>query len=570
MDSSEGSTQVDVRFSPPEEWELLKPEQSILVPAGSAAETRWLSSLEDFRNIFPLAMCYPKIVPVDEGISIVLYHREDEPLTRLMLTSEETNRLDKLWTELRYVSQDALTSLVVLEQLIEFATQDGEPSSYDPLREPYQKRAVEYRQWLLDTETAHLDALIEFAPRAYRRPLTDADKNSIRKLYADLRKQELHHEDAIRLTLARILTSPAFLYKLEEPATGTTSSLVSDWELANRLSYFLWSSTPDAELSQLAAENKLHEPEVLAAQTKRMLADPRTRRMAIEFGCQWLHIRDFDQHDEKSESHFPEFTALRGDMYEESILFFTDLIQNDGSLLDLIDADHTFLNENLARFYGIPNVEGDEWRRVDGVRQYQRGGILTQATTLSKQSGASRTSAILRGNWVYESLLGERLPRPPKDVPVLPEDVPEGLTERELIEQHSSVESCAKCHVRIDPFGFSLEGFDAIGRVRIQDAGGHTIDTNTQLKDGTQIAGLAGLQTYLGETRRETVVRQFCRKLLGYALGRSVQLSDEPLLNEMMTKLEQNDYHLSIAIDMIINSDQFQKIRGRDFISTLK
>ncbi|MAT14586.1 MAG: hypothetical protein CMJ46_04870 [Planctomyces sp.] len=565
-----GSAQVDVNRTAGPDWERLQAGLPILTPEGDAAQEKWRTSLHEFRQLFPLAMCYPKIVPTDEGISIVLFHREDEHLERLMLSEEEAARLDRLWTNLRYVSQDALTSIVVLEQLIQFATQDGEPTLYEPLREPYNKRADQYRQWLLDTESVHVEALVDFTRRAYRRPLTEGDAQSIRSLYAALREQDLSHEEAFQLTFARVLTSPAFLYRLEEPGGGTEPTPVSDWELATRLSYFLWSSTPDAELLSLSAQNQLHEPTVLASQTKRMLADPKMRRMAIEFGCQWLHIRDFDQHDEKSETVFPEFAELRGDMYEESILFLQDMLQRDGSILDLIDADHTFLNERLAAFYGIPNVEGEEWRRVEGVRQYRRGGILTQATTLSKQSGASRTSAILRGNWIYESLLGERLPRPPKDVPILPETVPAGLTERQLIEQHSSVESCAKCHVRIDPFGFSLEGFDAIGRVRETDAGGNEIDTLTELKDGTEIAGLPGLQKYLGETRRETFVRQFCQKLLGYALGRSVQLSDEPLLDEMMTKLSENDYRITVAIETIVNSEQFRNVRGRDFTSALE
>ena len=213
------------------------------------------------------------------------------------------------------------------------------------------------------------------------------------------------------------------------------------------------------ELRRLAAEGKLHEPDVLAAQVRRMLADPRARALATEFACQWLEIHDFDQHDEKSEQVFPEFAALRGAMYEEAVRFFTDLFQRDGSVLEVLDADHTFLNEALARHYGIPGVTGPEWRRVDGVKAQARGGVLGLAAMLAKQSGASRTSPILRGNWLLEMLLGEKLPKPPKNVPQLPESEPDtgGLTVRQLVEKHRSVESCAKCHERIDPFGFALE-----------------------------------------------------------------------------------------------------------------
>ena len=305
-----------------------------------------------------------------------------------------------------------------------------------------------------------------------------------------------------------------------------------------------------------------------------MSRDTRVRRLATEFACQWLHIYDFDTHDEKSEATFPTFNALRGAMYEESIRFFMDLVQRDGSVLELLDADHTFLNEDLAKHYGIPvgqafqpdgqpgKADLQGWRRVEGVKQHGRGGILGMASTLSKQSGASRTSPILRGNWVSEVLLHEKLPKPPKGVPQLPDVVPAGLTERQLIEKHSSITACAKCHARIDPFGFSLENFDGIGRSRA--AVQPPIDTRTKLLDGTEINGLDGLRSYLLTTRRDDFVRQFCRKLLGYSLGRGTQLSDEPLLQEMQQELAKHDYRFSAAIETIIRSRQFREIRGAD------
>jgi hypothetical protein len=296
-----------------------------------------------------------------------------------------------------------------------------------------------------------------------------------------------------------------------------------------------------------------------------MLKDPRTRRLAIEFACQWLHIRDFDTLDEKSERHFPTFGALRGPMYEESIRFFTDLFQNDGSVLSILDSDHTFLNEALAKHYGIPGVTGEEWRQVDGIRKLSRGGVLAQATVLAKQSGASRTSPILRGNWVAEVLLGDRLPRPPKDVPRLPEDeATETLTVRQLTEKHSSDQRCAGCHVRIDPFGFALEGFDAIGRHRDRDLADRPIDVHAKVLDGTEFDGLDGLRDYLLNKRRDAFLRQFNKKLLGYALGRGVQLSDEPLLKSMQADLAKHDYHVGTAITAIVQSRQFQDIRGRE------
>jgi hypothetical protein len=286
--------------------------------------------------------------------------------------------------------------------------------------------------------------------------------------------------------------------------------------------------------------------------------------MAVEFGCMWLHIRDLDQLNEKSETHFPEFAELRSDLYQEAIHFLSDAFQGDGSVMQLLNADHAFVNDRLAKFYGIPDVEGSAWRRVDGVRKHGRGGILTLGAVLAKQSGASRTSPILRGNWLCEVLMGEKLPKPPKNVPVLSEVPPQGISERQLIEQHSSDPACAKCHRRIDPYGFALEGYDAIGRFRWRDVAGQAIDTSTQLPDGTKIQDAESLRNYLATERSEEFVKQFNRKLLGYALGRSVQLSDEPFLASLYQQQQENNYHLTETVVAILLSPQFQNIRGRD------
>jgi hypothetical protein len=297
-----------------------------------------------------------------------------------------------------------------------------------------------------------------------------------------------------------------------------------------------------------------------------MLRDAKTRRLATEFACHWLQIDDFENLDEKSERHFPTFANLRGAMAEETILFFTDLFQQNGSVLDILDADYTFLNEELARHYDIPDVIGPEWRRVEGVKQFSRGGILAQATTLAKQSGASRTSPILRGNWISEVILGEKLPKPPPGVPPLPDDeaATEGLTVRQLVEKHTSDPKCASCHRRIDPYGFALEAFDAIGGHRQADLGDRPIDTQVKALDGAEFEGLEGLRTYLLTTRRDAFVRQFCRKLLGYSLGRAVQLSDEPLLEEMQSELAAKGYQVNVAVETIVRSRQFREIRGME------
>jgi hypothetical protein len=552
------------------QWSSGDPEVTntapLLVTEGSKTSRRIHAAVEEFRQLFPPALCYTKIVPVDEVISVTLFYREDDHLVRLMLDDNQRQQLDQLWNELHFVSRDALTSVDAFAQLMEFATQDADPKVFEPLRQPIKDRAAAYRKLLVDCEPKQLNSLIDFAGNAYRRPLTEDEAQGLRALYADLRKEGMPHDEAFRLTLARMLTGPAFLYRIEKPAPGASQGAVTDWELANRLSYFLWSSEPDEELRRTAADGRLHAPDVLAAQTRRLLCDAKTRRLATEFACHWLQIDNFEHLDEKSDRHFPTFVGLRSAMAEESIQFFTDLFQHNGSVLNILDADYTFLNEPLAKHYGIPNVAGAEWRRVDGVKKFSRGGVLAQATTLAKQSGASRTSPILRGNWISEVLLGERLPKPPKGVPPLPDDeaATQGLTVRQLVEKHTSDPKCTVCHRRIDPYGYSLEAFDAIGRHRDKDLGDRPVETRVKTVDGTEFDGLDGLRNYLVTKRRDAFLRQFCRKLLGYALGRAVQLSDDPLLTEMQSNLAGNDYKMDVAVETIVRSKQFREIRGME------
>ncbi|MBX3412440.1 MAG: DUF1592 domain-containing protein [Pirellulales bacterium] len=568
VEGRDGTAQVEIASIPPKNTSTLRADAPILVGEAGTRREALARACEDFRRLFPAALCYNRIVPVDEAVTLTLFHREDESLARLMLDDRERADLDRLWSELHYVSQDALTQVDAFAQLMEYATQDSDPRLFEPYREPIHRHAAEYRQQLIDTEPQHLAAALALAGRAYRRPLRENEQQELKDLYTKLRGEDIPHEEAIRLLVARIFVSPAFLYRVEEAASGKEARPISDTELASRLSYFLWSSCPDEELRDLAAAGALHTEEAILAQTRRLSADPRVRRMAVEFASQWIHVYDFDTLDEKSEQHYPEFKTLRGDMYEEAIRFFTDLIQRDGSVLDVLDADYTFVNERLAAFYGIEGVSGDEWRRVEGVRSLGRGGILGFASTLAKQSGASRTSPTLRGAWVSEVLLGEKLPRPPKDVPQIPEDetATAGLTVRQLVEKHASDPRCSTCHVRVDPFGFALEEFDAIGRRRQHDLADRSLDTNVTLRDGTQFAGQEGLRAYLRNERRDALLRQFCRKLLGYALGRGVQLSDEPLLAEMQSRLASRDYRFSAAVEAIVVSPQFREIRGQEYI----
>jgi hypothetical protein len=536
----------------------------LLITTGSSTQKRLEAELDAFRQLFPAALCYSKLVPVDEVVTLTLNYREDDHLRRLMLDDAQSAQLDRLWEELHYVSQDALKLVDAFEQLWQFATQDADPSAFTPMREPIKRRAEAFRQKLLATEPAHLTAVLSFAEQAYRRPLLPAEQKELGNLYGKLRNETIAHADAIRLLIARVLLSPAFLYRGEAPPLGATAGRISNPELATRLSYFLWSSAPDTELRALAAAGTLQDPNVLAAQAQRLCKHENIRRLATEFGCQWLHVRDVGTLNEKSERHFPSFLSVRESMQEEAVRFFVDLWQEDRSVLSLLDADHSFINGSLAKHYGIP-TKGDDWQRVEGLRAHGRGGILGFASTLAKQSGASRTSPILRGNWLSEVLLGDKLPRPPKGVPLLPEEAPQGFTERQLIERHSNDDKCAGCHKRIDPYGFALEGFDAIGRARTRDAAGLPINTDARLLDGTTIAGFEGLRAYLTGKRSDDFLRQFCRKLLGYALGRSIQLSDKPLIDTMLVQLKANQFKVSSAIDLIVRSPQFREVRGRDY-----
>ncbi|MCA9179390.1 MAG: DUF1592 domain-containing protein [Planctomycetales bacterium] len=554
-----GSVQVRATLAKPAA--AFTPSLPLLVSADGPAAKRLEAAIDSYRQLFPPAVCYSRIVPVDEVVTLTLYFREDHHLQRLLLNDQQRAELDRLWDELFFVALEPIALTVALEQIYEFATQDRPDlvNAFAPMRKPINDRADAFRQRLVETEPVHLTAVEEIAGRAWRRPLTPDEQDDLRALYRKLRETGIDHDPAIRLTLARVFASPSFLYRREaapESAGTDPAAPVSGSELGTRLSYFLWSSLPDAELRELADSGRLLENDELLRQTRRMLQDDRVRRLAVQFACQWLHLRNFDQNDDKNEKLYPEFGSLRDDMYEETVLFFTDMFRNNGSILDLLAADHTFLNEPLAQHYGIAGIVGEQWRRVDGVRRQGRGGVFGMASVLASQSGASRTSPILRGNWVYETLLGERLPRPPANVPQLPESVPAGLTARQLIEQHSSTPACAKCHAKIDPFGFALEQYDAIGRLRPEPA-----DTKTKLEDGSELEGIDGIREYLLTTRRDTVVRQFCRKLLGFALGREVLLSDEPLLDEMQAKLKADGYHFHTALEAIVASPQFRHIR---------
>ena len=538
-DESFGSVQLQAVKERPDAFsKSADPSLPIVVNKQKEGEHRFESYFDEFRSLFPAALCYTRIVPVDEVVTLTLFHREDEFLKRLMLTDDENRELNRLWEELLFVSEAPLKQLDAFIQLEQYATQDRHEllEEFEVLRPKFKQAVETFEQNMLDFVPGQQRAVLEYAERAWRRPLTEQEKFDLLQF-------------GPRLMLVRVLASPDFLYKSEQ--TPERTGPVNDLELASRLSYFLWSSAPDDELRAIASSGQLREPAVLLRQTGRMLKDPKIRRLALEFGCQWLQVRDVSTLAEKSERHFPTFVDVRDDLQEEAVRFFIDLFQNNRSPMALIDSDYTFVNSVLAEHYGYEPT-GPDWKRIEGVRGKGRGGALAFGATLAKHSGASRTSAILRGTWVSEVVLGDKLPNPPKGVPVLPEESPDNLTERQLIERHSSDPKCAGCHRRIDPYGFALEGFDAIGRSR-------SADTKTVLHDGQPIDGLQGLKDYIVTKRKEDFLRQFCRKLLGYALGRSAQLSDQPLIDQMIQQEGVGD-----MAAMIVASPQFQNIRGRE------
>lgn len=517
---------------------------------------------EEFRALFPPAVLFAPVIPRDAQGSVFLYHREDEPLRRLLLDDAGRAELDRLWSELVFVSRVAESGLVAYEGAVQYYRRPNDNARimffYVQLFEETVRRNLEaLRAAQRDAEPRHLDALQQFAARAWRRPLSPDERNALLDGYRADRAAGAGHDDAFRDALARVLSSPWFLYRVESPATGQRWQPVTGDELATRLSFMLWDSIPDEELR--ANAKRLHEPAVMEAQVRRMLEDGRIRGMAAEFGGRWLGVHDFAANHGRSLEHFPEFTpALRDALAEEPVRLFEDLFVNDRPVADLINADAVIVNEVLAKHYGIPNVKGPEWRRVENVAALGRGGLLGLGAVLARQSAAARTSPVKRGAWVVQ-ILGERLPKVPADVPPLPETPPPGLSVREITERHRQDAACAGCHERIDPFGIALERFDALGRLR--PAGDlKPGEASATLRDGTVLDDFTGLRTYVAGRRRADLLNSLARKLTGYALGRSVELSDRKLVDDVAKSMVAGG-RWSDALLVIVRSEQFRCIR---------
>lgn len=536
--------------------------------------------------------------------SMTGFFRDDGPLHDLILDEREQRELDRLWRDFDFVTGAPMrqhTSFIWFERTDSNYMRDAEfdvfraedkdctsEAKVKALAEVYtaktQQRgasetALEAIRVHFETinaairavekdraaaEPRHVAALQAFAERAYRRPLTAAERDGVAAFYRGLRDREgLTHEEAVRDTIAGVLMSPHFCYRVDA-TTGTAKGVepLTDHALASRLSYFLWSSMPDAELLALAGRGELHRPEVLVAQARRMLSDPKARGLATEFAGNWLDYRRFGEHNAVDRGRFPAFTDdLRQAMFEEPVRFFEDVARSDRSVLDFLYAKHTFVNPALARHYGMPAPKGNDWAKVDDADRHGRGGLLPMAVFLTRNSPGLRTSPVKRGYWVVRRLLGETIPPPPSEVPELPAD--EAKAERSLrdtLAKHREHPSCAGCHNRFDSFGLVFEGFGPVGERRHKDLGGRPVETAASFPDGSEGAGVDGLRAYL-RGRQDEFVDNLCRKLLAYALGRSLIPGDDGTIEEMRARLVADGHRFGRLVEAIVTSPQFRNRR---------
>ena len=599
-------------------------DPDLVVPAGQRA--RYEESFARFADVFPDRFYVEergKFFPdnsADAGRllsagyhSVMGYWRDDNPLVELILDDTGKKELDKLWIEFdfyashtartfiqfyfnqsgevlgggaeagrpRPIGKEVTDSSVIAEirdQYVALANASDNPiaaawmpSHFDridsTLRSLEKLRAA--------AEPVQLQALAKFAERAYRRPLSKGERDGLIVYYQKLREQSaLSHEDAMRDSIASILISPVFLYPLDLTASATGSPVagssirgipLSGYALATRLSYFLWSSMPDQELLNHAAAGDLTRHDVLIAQTRRMLKDPRARGLATEFAASWLDSRHFETYNSVDRERFPNFTNdLRAAMFEEPIRFVEEVIRNNRSVLDLLYGNYTFVNPVLAKHYGIPGVTGkkDDWVRVDDAGKYERGGLLPMAVFLTQSSPGLRTSPVKRGFWVVRRILGEVIPPPPPQVPELPQDEAEtDAPLRDVLARHRSNPQCAGCHARFDVFGLAMEGYGPVGEARTKDLAGRAIDSSATFPGNLQGSGFRGVQTYIRAKRQQDFLENISRKLLSYALGRTLQLSDDTVIAQMKARMSATGYQFGALVETIVSSQQFRNRR---------
>ena len=559
--------------------------------------------------------------------SVVGFFRDDTPLMELILDEKSQKEIDRLWDEFDFIANitartwvqyfinqsgevqgkgaesgtarpvdheitDKEVIMALKEAYLAKAAADpkNDPVAPQAIREHFDRMNATLRgleKERRDAEPKQIEALFRLAAHAYRRPLTKAEREDLEAYYHTLRtKNELSHEDALRNSVVSVLMSPDFLYRfdmLDADAASSASAArtaapvrpFSPYALASRLSYFLWSSMPDDELLRHAASGDLQRPDVLLAQTRRMLKDDRVRGLATEFTGNWLDFRHFETNNSVDRERFPSFNNdLRGAMFEEPVRFVADAIHNDRSVLDLIYGNYTFVNPALAKHYGMPvfeeDAEGDAktWVRVDDAGRYGRGGLLPMAVFLTQNSPGLRTSPVKRGHWVVQKVLGETIPPPPPVVPELPNDESKSdLPVRDMLAKHRENPVCSGCHAKFDSFGLAFEGYGPVGDARKKDLAGRLVDTMVSYPGGTQGDGLEGLRTFIREHRQKEFVDNLSRKLVAYALNRSLQLSDESLIERMESQLAANGDRFHALIETIVTSPQFLNKRIPEQIS---
>jgi Protein of unknown function (DUF1592)/Protein of unknown function (DUF1588)/Protein of unknown function (DUF1587)/Protein of unknown function (DUF1585)/Protein of unknown function (DUF1595) len=551
--------------------------------------------------------------------NIMGYYRDDLPLIQLILDDNGKRELDRLWNEFDYIADfsartwtqyyfnqsgevfgkgaesgsERPTDHAVTDSEVIFKMRDAylakaaadesnDPAAAEAIRAHFDGMNATLRSLEKEraaAESRQLESLLEFAARAYRRPLTPAERSELLEDYhKDRTQNQLSHEDALRGAITGVLMEPDFLYRLDmtDPQTGShavvlrTSTAVpaeplSSYALASRLSYFLWASMPDEELLRHAATNDLQKPAVLLAQARRMMKDSRVRGLATEFTGNWLAFRLFETNNAVDRQRFPQFNNdLREAMFQEPIRYVEDTIQNNRSVLDLIYGNYTFVNPVLAKHYGIPAVEGDpnNWVRVDNAGQYGRGGLLPMSVFMTQNSPGLRTSPVKRGNWVVQKVLGIRVPPPPPVVPELQSDESKSdLPVRDMLARHRSNPFCAACHQRFDSFGLAYEGYGPIGDVRTKDLAGRPVDTAVTYPGGINGVGFDGLRDFIRDHRQDQFINNLCRKLLSYSLNRTLQLSDEALVDTMQTNLAAHGYGFDSMVETIVMSPQFRNKR---------
>ena len=596
-------------------------DADLVVPSDPAARAQAVATLEQFCDIVPDAFLVTERTSqwlakdqtgrlLSAGFhSAMGYFRDDGPLYELLLDDAGRRQLDELWRELDFISNAPArqlagfvwfertdTNFMLSPEFNHLRPEDHDlasESKFAELRRLYEAKVAasgataetrQMTQVYFDelgaamsrnaqarraAEPNHLTHLVAFAERAYRRPMEATERDAVQAFYRQLRQSGLEHEDAIRDALASVLASPHVLYRVDVARTVTQSRIgdravapLSDHSLANRLSYFLWSSMPDAELLAHAAAGDLHREEVLRAQVRRMLRDDRISRLATEFGTNWLGVRRFEEYNSVDRERFPAFTNdLRRAFFEEPVRFLTALIREGRPVTDLLFGDYTYVNRTLAAHYGMPQPDGaaDRWIRVDKAGRYQRGGLLPMAVFLTQTSPGQRTSPVKRGYWIARNVLGQHIPAPPPNVPAIPSDEAAlgTLTLAQTMARHRADPNCASCHATFDFFGLAYEAYGPVGERRERDLGGRMVDPATEYPDGIRRSGVAGILEYVRARRQQDFTDNMSRRLVSYALGRGIILSDRKLLNQMQKALRADGYRFNALVETLVTSPQF-------------